>query len=159
MSVKLLDNKAFYGYRVRRAVDGKLYQEYFSLKKEGKRLGPRLSKKVEQAALERDQRLVEKQSSTKKKQKTARCFNTDGSVKGISYLMKTEKSGTLTPIFQVGIASALENKVVCTSFSLNAHGKELAWRRAIEAYAKHKIIAKKSNLYKKLLASMPKVKK
>ena len=73
--------------------------------------------------------------------------------------MKTEKSGTLTPIFQVGIASELENKVVCTSFSLNAHGKELAWRRAIEAYAKHKIIAKKSNLYKKLLASMPKVKK
>ena len=67
MSVKLLDNKAFYGYRVRRTVDGKLYQEYFSLKKEGKRLGPRLSKKVQQAALERDQRLVEKQSSTKKK--------------------------------------------------------------------------------------------
>ena len=38
MSVKLLDNQAFYGYRVRRTVDGKLYQEYFSLKDSGKRL-------------------------------------------------------------------------------------------------------------------------
>ena len=37
MSVKLLDNDAFYGYRVRRTVDAKLYQEYFSLKKNGKR--------------------------------------------------------------------------------------------------------------------------
>ena len=34
VSVKLLDNEAFYGYRVRRTVNGKLYQEYFSLKQE-----------------------------------------------------------------------------------------------------------------------------
>ena len=51
VSVKLLDNEAFYGYRVRRTVNGKLYQEYFSLKKEGKRLGPRLRKQVELGAL------------------------------------------------------------------------------------------------------------
>ena len=44
MSVKLLDNEAFYGYRVRRTVNGKLYQEYFSLKKGGKRMGPKLRK-------------------------------------------------------------------------------------------------------------------
>ena len=159
MSVKLLDNKAFYGYRVRRTVNSKLYQEYFSLKKEGKRIGPRLIKKVEQEALDRDFFLAEKQQTTKKKQKSIRCFNPDGSVKGISYLMKTEKSGTLTPIFQLGIASELEQKVVCTSFSLNAHGKEMAWRRAIDAYAMHKVIGKKTILYKKLLACMPRVKK
>ena len=47
MSVKLLDNKAFYGYRVRRTVAGELYQEYFSLKKDGKRLDGRAMKVVE----------------------------------------------------------------------------------------------------------------
>ena len=38
MSVKLLDNDAFYGYRVRRTVDAELFQEYFSLKSAGKRV-------------------------------------------------------------------------------------------------------------------------
>lgn len=46
VSVKLLDNDAFYGYRVRRSVDGKLYQEYFSLKREGKRLSGRARQEV-----------------------------------------------------------------------------------------------------------------
>ena len=157
MSVKLLDNDAFYGYRVRRTVNGKLYQEYFSLKKAGKRLGPRLRKQVESVAQNRDDELIEEQIRVKKKLKAERCFNGDGSVKGISYLLKMEKSGTVTPIFQIGIASELEKKIVCTSFSLNAHGKDLAWRRAVDAYAKHKIIGKNSKLYKKLMLSMPKV--
>ena len=59
MSVKLLDNEAFYGYRVRRTVDGKLYQEYFSLKKNGKRMGLRLHKQVEKQAIARDQGLID----------------------------------------------------------------------------------------------------
>ena len=155
MSVKLLDNEAFYGYRVRRTVNGKLYQEYFSLKKQGKPLGPRLRKQVEAEASQRDEVLAEEQRRVKKQLKSQRCFNADGSVKGISYLLKTEKSGTVTPIFQIGIASELENKIVCTSFSLNAHGKQQAWRKAVEAYAKHKLISKNSKLYKKLLQSMP----
>ncbi|WP_101757636.1 hypothetical protein [Oceanicoccus sp. KOV_DT_Chl] len=159
MSVKLLDNEAFYGYRVRRTVGGKLYQEYFSLKNGGKRLGPKLRKEVEQEARHRDQQLLADQQKVKQQLKGDRCFNSDGTVKGISYLLKTEKSGTVTPIFQIGIASELENKIVCTSFSLNAHGKELAWKNAVEAYAKHKLISKKSKLYKKLVTSMPKVKK
>jgi hypothetical protein len=156
VSVKLLDNDAFYGYRVRRTVNGKLYQEYFSLKKDGKRLGPRLRKQVETQAQARDEELIEKQKKVKKQLKAQRCFNGDGSVKGISYLLKMEKSGTVTPIFQIGIASELEKKIVCTSFSLNAHGKETAWRRAVDAYAKHKVISKNSKLYKKLIIAVPK---
>ena len=159
MSVKLLDNEAFYGYRVRRTVNGKLYQEYFSLKKAGKRMGPRLKKKIELQAKARDEELANEQQRVKKQLKGERCFNADGSVKGISYLLKTEKSGTITPIFQIGIASELESKIVCTSFSLNAHGKEQAWRHAVDAYSKHKLIGKNSKLYKKLLTSMPKIKK
>lgn len=157
MSVKLLDNDAFYGYRVRRTVNGKLYQEYFSLKNQGKPLGPRLRKKVEVQANQRDAELAEEQVKVKKKLKSIRCFNADGSVKGISYLLKTEKSGTVTPIFQIGIASELDNKIVCTSFSLNAHGKEQAWDKAVDAYAKHKLIRKNTKLYKSLLAGMPKL--
>lgn len=159
MSVKLLDNEAFYGYRVRRTVNGKLYQEYFTLKKNGKRMGPRLRKQVEREAEARDTELLDEQKRVKKQLKAVRCFNADGSVKGISYLLKTEKSGTVTPIFQIGIASELEQKIVCTSFSLNAHGTDNAWKLAVEAYAKHKLISKNSKLYKKLIASMPKVKK
>lgn len=157
MSVNLLDNDAFYGYRVRRTVNGKLYQEYFSLKKDGKKMGPRLQKQVERDAIQRDQELQEKQQRMKKKLKPVRCFNEDGSVRGISYLMKTEKSGSVTPIFQVGIASELEDKIVCTSFSLNAHGKKQAWSKAVDAYAKHKLINKNSKLYKDLVKAIPKV--
>ena len=159
MSVKLLDNEAFYGYRVRRTVSGQLYQEYFSLKQNGNRLQGRSKKQVEQAALARDAELAQLQDKTREKLKGDRCFNDDGSVRGISYLMKTEKSGAVTPIFQLGIASELEQKIVCTSFSLNAHGTDEAWRRAIDTYAKHKVIRKNTKLYKQLLAAKPTAKK
>jgi hypothetical protein len=155
VSVKLLDNEAFYGYRVRRTVNGKLYQEYFSLKQEGDRLQGRNKKVVEQAALRRDEELAQLQNKMREKLKSDRCFNSDGSVRGISYLLKTEKSGAVTPIFQLGIASELEQKIVCTSFSLNAHGKEEAWRKAVDTYAKHKVIRKNTKLYKQLLAARP----
>ena len=46
VSVELLNTPRFYGFRVRRQIDGRTYQEYFSLKAEGKRSvarsGPRL---------------------------------------------------------------------------------------------------------------------
>ncbi|MFT7470017.1 MAG: hypothetical protein ACI8PP_003276, partial [Candidatus Pseudothioglobus sp.] len=38
MSVELLDTTRFHGFRVRRQIAGKTYQEYFSLKKDGKRV-------------------------------------------------------------------------------------------------------------------------
>lgn len=157
MSVKLLNNDAFYGYRVRRSVNGKLFQEYFSLKKDGKRLTGRAQQQVENRARERDQELAEEQARARVRNKADRCFNPDGSVRGISYLLKTEKSGALTPIFQIGIASELQNKIVCTSYSLNAHGREEAWRRAVDAYARHKVIRKNSKLYQRLLESIPRV--
>lgn len=155
MSVKLLDNDAFYGYRVRRTVNGKLYQEYFSLKQDGDRVQGRNKKLVEQAALRRDEELAQMQNKMREKLKSDRCFNSDGSIRGISYLLKTEKSGAVTPIFQLGIASELEQKIVCTSFSLNAHGKEEAWRKAVDTYAKHKVIRKNTKLYKQLLDAKP----
>jgi hypothetical protein len=137
VSVKLLDNKAFYGYRVRRTVAGKLYQEYFSLKTGGARLEGKQKNDVEKEALARDAVLEAEQQRYLDETKEDRCFKSDGTVRGISYLLKTEKSGNLTPIFQVGVASKVENKTVCTSFSLNAHGSDDAWNRAVEAYAKH----------------------
>ena len=157
MSVKLLDNEAFYGYRVRRTVNGKLYQEYFSLKANGKRMRGEPRKKVLATAEARDAELATMQDKHKKANRAARCFNSDGSVRGISYLLKTEKSGAQTPIFQVGIASDLEGKTVCTSYSLNAHGADAAWQKAVEAYAKHKLIRKNTKLYKDIKAAMPKV--
>ncbi|MGK0441635.1 MAG: hypothetical protein ACJA0N_001436 [Pseudohongiellaceae bacterium] len=157
MSVKLIDNDAFYGYRVRRTINGKLYQEYFSLKHGGKRLLGRTLKLVESKAYVRDAELAEEQQKVKVQLKAERCFNADGTIKGISYLLKTEKSGTITPIFQVGISSEVKQKIVCTSFSVNAHGEEAAWKKAIETYAKHKEIRKNSKLYKKLLCSKPKI--
>jgi hypothetical protein len=157
LSVKLLDNEAFYGFRVRRTIDGKLYQEYFSLKENGQRLQGRAKKLVEQQAEKRDRELEQMQEKTRERLKADRCFNSDGSVRGISYLLKTEKSGSVTPIFQIGIASELESKIVCTSFSLNAHGTQEAWRKAVDAYAKHKVIRKNTKLYKQLLAAIPAV--
>jgi hypothetical protein len=157
LSVKLLDNEAFYGYRVRRTIDGKLYQEYFSLKNGGERIQGRAKKQIEQEALQRDRELELLQERMRERMKADRCFNSDGTVRGISYLLKTEKSGSVTPIFQIGIASELEQKIVCTSFSLNAHGTEEAWRKAVDAYAKHKVIRKNTKLYKQLLAAIPAV--
>ena len=157
MSVKLLDNKAFYGFRVRRTVAGKLYQEYFSLKSGGARLEGKLKADVEKQARDRDGVLEAEQRRYLDETKEDRCFKSDGTVRGISYLLKTEKSGNLTPIFQVGVASKLEEKTVCTSFSLNAHGSNDAWHKAVETYSKHKSIHKNSKLYQRLLKAMPEV--
>jgi len=156
VSVKLLDNEAFYGYRVRRTVDAKLFQEYFSLKKGGKRLNGTTRKAIEKEAMNRDDELAISQAKAKRANKAARCFNANGSVRGISYLVKTEKSGTKTPIFQVGIASEADGKIICTSYSINAHGKDLAWKMAVDTFAKHKGIGKTTKLYKELIAAMPK---
>jgi hypothetical protein len=156
VSVKLIDNEAFYGYRVRRTVDAKLFQEYFSLKQSGKRLNGTTKKRIEKEAANRDDELAVSQAKAKRANKAARCFNDNGSVRGISYLVKTEKSGTKTPIFQVGIASEADGKIICTSYSINAHGKELAWKMSVDTFSKHKGIGKGTKLYKELIAAIPK---
>jgi hypothetical protein len=121
MSVELLDTPRFHGYRVRRQIDGKTYQEYFSLKADGRRIrGPG-----------------------------------KGRVRGILFRMKTEKSGTRTPVFQIGIMSTLANKIVNTTVSINLHGLEGAWRKAVDFYIAHKKISKRSKVYRELLAAKP----
>lgn len=156
MSVKLINNKAFYGYRARRTVGGKLYQEYFSLKPNRKKLSQRAAKLVKQQAEDHDAELKALADKDRKARKAERCFRHDGSVRGINYLVRTEKSGTRTPMFMVGVQSELQNKVVCTSFSVNAHGYDAAWQKALAYYALHKNISTRSNLYKELAAAMPK---
>lgn len=157
MSVKLIDNDAFYGYRARRTVNGTLYQEYFSLRADrGKRLGLRSAagKQILKDAQARDAELLLLQQKDRRKRRSGLCFQKDGSVRGISYVVKGEKYGRSTPIFQTGVSSSREGRVVGTSYSLNAHGKEGAWRKAVESYAYHKDISKRSTLYKQLLDAM-----
>lgn len=155
MSVKLIDNDDFYGYRVRRSINGHSYQEYFSLKENGKRIKGTLLENIKKEAITRDGALIEEKKRLDKKLKATRCFSDDGSVKGINFLHKTEKSGTITPVYQVGISSVLEGRIVSTSFSLNAHGEDNAWAMAVDFYAKHKVIRKNSKLFHKLKASKP----
>jgi len=154
MSVKLIDNAAFYGYRTRRTVAGKLYQEYFPLKPNGKKLSKVAVAAVKKQAEARDDELIALKEKDRKKHKAERCFKPDGSVSGIAYMVKQEKSGTKTPIFQMGIASQLDHKIVCTSVSLNAHGKEAAWGKIIAQYAAHKQINKGTKLYRELMGAM-----
>lgn len=157
MSVKLIDNSAFYGFRVRRTIAGKVYQEYFSLKSEGTRLELAAADKIRQQADARDLELAEMQRSAKSEKLADRCFRGDGSVRGLSYLLKAEKNGNQTPIFQLGIASELSGSILCTSVSISAYGEDDAWRRVINKYAEHKKIEKTSALYKRLIVSKDKV--
>ncbi|MEM7360729.1 MAG: hypothetical protein AAF431_16685 [Pseudomonadota bacterium] len=156
MSVKIIDNKAFYGFRVRRMINGELHQEYFSLKRNGKRLSNKATSEIRKQAEARDAELIEQVGKERLKRKAERCFHPDGSVRGISYLYKRGKSGTNTPIFQVGISSWLDNKIICTSYSINAHGKKNAWIKAVNKFAQHKQIGRKTKLYKQLLGAMDK---
>jgi len=155
VSVKLIDNKAFYGYRTRRTVNGKLYQEYFPLKPNGKKLSQRAAKQVKQQAEARDAELEVLATKDRQARKAERCFRPDGSVRGIGYTVKTEKSGTRTPLFIVGIHSELKNKVCTTSFSINAHGYDGAWQKAVDYFALHKGISKRTKLYKQIEAAKP----
>lgn len=154
MSVKLIDNQSFYGFRVRRTINGTLYQEYFPLKANRKRLSKRATAEVKKQALARDAELIALRDKDRKKRRAELCFHADGGVRGISHLVKVEKSGRKTPIFQMGIVSAKDGKIICTSYSINAHGKLGAWRKIVDAYAAHKKISKGSKLYKQILGAM-----
>lgn len=153
MSVKLLDNSAFYGFRVRRTVQGKVYQEYFSLKDAGRRVNEAAKQVVYEQALARDAELKTIQKETKLSMRGIKAFKADGSIKGISCLDKQEKSGNTTPIFQLGISSDINQKIVCTSVSINAYGEDEAWRRVVNLYCMHKQIDMHGEVYEKLLAA------
>lgn len=155
MSVELLDTTRFHGYRVRRQIAGKTYQEYFSLKENGKRIRGAKRASVKNTADERDAVLKKQQAKAKAEAAKTALFDKDGKVRGILFRMKTEKSGTRTPVFQIGIMSAKVGKIVNTTVSINRHGLGGAWRKAVDFYIDHKNISKRAKIYKQLLKAQP----
>jgi hypothetical protein len=156
MSVELLDNPRFHGFRVRRQVEGKTYQEYFSLKENGKRLRGARRAAVKEQAEKRDAELSRQQAKAKEKADKQIQLDETGQVKGILCRLKREKSGTMTPVFQVGIMSRETGKIVNTTVSINKHGIESAWAAAVDFYCRHKQINKRSKIYKELIGMCPK---
>ncbi|MEM7362873.1 MAG: hypothetical protein AAF525_02510 [Pseudomonadota bacterium] len=155
MSVELLDTTRFHGFRVRRQIGGKTYQEYFSLKKDGKRLRGEARAKVKRTAEARDEALSRQQTKARDEAARTALFDKGGKVRGILFRMKTEKSGTRTPVFQIGIMSSKAGKIVNTTVSINLHGLAGAWKKAVDFYVEHKKISKRSPVYKKLLKAQP----
>lgn len=155
MSVELLDTPRFFGYRVRRQILGKTYQEYFSLKDNGKRLRGERRAHVKAQAQARDDALERQQDSLQRKRAKEVRIDGDGQVRGILCRLKAEKSGNRTPVFQIGVMSLLENRIVNTTVSINKFGVEEAWRRAVEFYARHKKINKRSSAYRSLIEARP----
>jgi hypothetical protein len=155
MSVELLDTPRFHGFRVRRQISGKTYQEYFSLKANGKRIRGAPRAKVKGQAEARDTELATSQRSARDKAAREVHISGRGRVRGILFRMKTEKSGTKTPVFQIGIMSTLEGKIVNTTVSINLHGLTEAWKKAVDFYVRHKKISKRSKAYSQLLRAKP----
>lgn len=155
MSVELLDTPRFHGFRVRRQIAGKTYQEYFSLKESGKRLRGARRAAIREQAVARDAELERIQSETREKAAREVHIDAKGNVRGILFRLKREKSGTRTPVFQIGIMSALDGKIVNTTVSINRHGLEEAWKRAVDFYAEHKRISRRTRAYRDLLAARP----
>lgn len=155
MSVELLDNPRFHGFRVRRQIDGKTYQEYFSLKANGKRLRGARRAAVKAVAEARDAELEQIQQKNREKADREIQLDESGQVKGILCRLKREKSGSMTPVFQVGIMSRETGKIVNTTVSINKHGIEGAWAKAVDFYCRHKQVNKRAKLYKDLLAMCP----
>jgi hypothetical protein len=155
MSVELLDTTRFHGFRVRRQIAGETFQEYFSLKKDGKRLRGEARGNVKAIAEKRDATLQRKQQKARAEAARTALFDADGRVRGILFRMKMEKSGTKTPVFQIGIMSTRAGKIVNTTVSINLHGLAGAWLKAVDFYTGHKKISKRSEIYKKLLGAQP----
>ena len=111
--------------------------------------------KVKAKAESRDAVLAKQQAKAKTEASRAALFDTKGKVRGILFRMKTEKSGTRTPVFQIGIMSTKFNKIVNTTVSINLHGLKGAWQKAVDFYVENKKISKKSLLYRKLERAQP----
>ena len=155
MSVELLDNPRFHGFRVRRQIDGKTYQEYFSLKENGKRLRGAKRAAVKAVAETRDAELASMQKKSRDQSDKEIQIDENGQVKGVLCRLKREKSGSMTPVFQVGIMSRATGKIVNTTVSINKHGIPAAWAKAVDFYCHHKQINKRSKVYKELIALCP----
>ena len=156
MSVELLDNPRFHGFRVRRQIEGRTYQEYFSLKQNGKRLRGARRAEVKEVAEQRDAELARIQAKSRAKAYREIKLDEPGQVKGVLCRLKKEKSGSMTPVFQVGIMSRVTGKIVNTTVSINKHGIESSWNKAVDFYCRHKNISKRTKTYKDLIARCPK---
>ena len=155
MSVELLDTPRFHGFRVRRQIDNKTYQEYFSLKQDGCRLRGPARAVVRQRAEARDAELASTQRLAKLRSAADVRLDERGRVRGILFRRKVEKSGSVTPTFQVGLASVLEGRLVNTTVSIKQHGFDEAWRRAVAFYARHRGVAPGSKTHRRLLGAKP----
>ena len=155
MSVELLDSPRFYGFRVRRQIAGKTYQEYFSLKENGKRMRGAKRAVVRSQADARDAELSLVQNKAREKSAKEIHLDPRGQVRGILCRLKSEKSGSKTPVFQIGVMSQLQNKIVNTTVSINKYGVDEAWHKAVDFFVAHKKISKSSRAYKELLAAKP----
>jgi hypothetical protein len=155
MTVELLDTPRFHGFRVRRQIAGKTYQEYFPLKEDGNRLRGAKRALVKDRADARDQELASRQRTAREKAAKAVRIDAKGQVRGILCRLKAEKSGTQTPVFQIGVMSQQQQKIVNTTVSINRYGAEEAWSRAVDFFVGHKGISKRSRAYKDLIAAQP----
>ncbi len=155
MSVELLDSPRFYGFRVRRQIAGKTYQEYFSLKDNGKRVRGAKRAAAKSQADVRDAELSVLQKKAREKAAKEVHLDAKGQVRGILCRLKSEKSGSKTPVFQIGVMSQMQNKIVNTTVSINKYGVDEAWHKAVDFFVAHKKISKRSRAYKDLLAAKP----
>ena len=106
-------------------------------------------------AEKRDAQLEKMQNKAKAEAARTALFDKDGKVRGILFRMKTEKSGTRTPVFQIGIMSSKAGKIVNTTVSINLHGLKGAWQKAVDFYCDHKKISKRSTIYNQLMKAQP----
>ena len=155
MSVEYLDTPGFHGFRVRRQIDNKTYQEYFSLKEGGLRMHGAARATVRRAAENRDAELASSQRDARDRAAHAVHLDERGRVRGILFRRKKEKNGKITPVLQIGILSTLEDRLVNTTVSIKLHGLDEAWRRAVDFYARHKEIPQGSPTYRMLLDRQP----
>lgn len=158
MSVYLIDNDSFYGYRVRRVIDGVPHQQYFSLINSGKKIKGEARADIQTEAKKLDQKLEKLQTQARRNREqdsipSKRSSNRNG-VKGISPRIKSTTRASKRYeyiVFQVNCMSKLFEKPVCTTFSVDAHGWEGAWQQSVRFYAKHKKIKN----YEHLIERMP----
>ena len=154
MSVKFLKSNGFFGYRVRREIEGKTHQHYFSLKKNGKRLVGKERELVKKEAELLDQKLSEMQVRLKKESDQT-IVDEAGARRKILYRFNKRKDGSKHPVFRVATTSRLFGKVMSTSVSIAIHGRIGAWKKAVDHYCFHKEIDPSDKAYRDLIALCP----
>jgi hypothetical protein len=136
-------------------MNGKTFQEYFPLKADGKKLRGARRTEVKHRAEKRDAELARLQEQARQRAAKSVQVDKNGQIRGILFRLKREKSGSLTPVFQIGVMSQLENKIVNTTVSVNLHGLEGGWQKAVDFFCLHKKISKRSKAYQQLLRARP----